>query len=155
MIESFTNLYKFPILEIVTLHTRGKPNKIIRIDTGIQITKITMKEAETVDKYLARARTLFKAKLKYTSQWNTQYYKSDMWCIVHGLRLTNLKNSMQKKICKYKSYKQCFDAIKEAWEQTHYMDDDYPEQTQRVYEVSKIQEWDKTTLDKNMLSKQK
>ena len=110
-IESFTNLYRILELKIVTLQTRGKPNKIIthaieddpkaswpiikrklisnyrvtksRIDTGIQITKMTMKEGETVGEYLARARTLFKAKLKYTSQWNTEYDESDMWYVVH------------------------------------------------------------------------
>ena len=76
---------------------------------------MAMKEGETVGEYLARARTLFKAKLKFASQWNTEYDESDMWYVIHGLRLTNLKNFMLKKLCKYKSYKQCFNAIEEAW----------------------------------------
>ena len=43
-----------------------------RIDTGIQITKMAMKEGKTIGEYLARTRTLFEAKLKFASQWNTE-----------------------------------------------------------------------------------
>ena len=74
--------------------------------------------------------------------------ESDMWYVVHRLRLMfNPKNFMLKKICKYNSYKQCFDTIEEAWEETHYMDDDYMEQAQSTNEINKIQECDETTLD--------
>ena len=123
-IESVTNIYNIPKIQIVLLHTRGKPHKIIthvieddpeagwegikrkltsnygatksRMDTGIQLKNMSMKEGETLGEYLARARTLFKAKLKLDTQWNEEYNPSDMWYIVNGLTLTNLKNHISK-----------------------------------------------------------
>ena len=90
-IKSVANLYNIPDIQIVLLQTRGKPHEITmhiidnnpevgwegvkrkltsnygatksRIDSGIQLKNISMKENETVSEYLARARTLFKPKL--------------------------------------------------------------------------------------------
>ena len=91
-IESVMNIYNIPKIQIVLLRTRRKPHEIIthvieddpeagwegikrkltsnygatksRMDAGIQLKNMAMKEGETLGKYLARARTLFKAKLK-------------------------------------------------------------------------------------------
>ena len=63
-----------------------------------------------------------------------------MWYVVNGLKLTNLKNHISKKLNNYKSYKQCFNHIEEEWEKTHYMDSEYADQIQNSNEVSKIQE---------------
>ena len=90
-IKSVASLYNIPKIQIVLLQTRGKPHEIItqviednpeagwegvkrkltsnygatksRIDAAIQLKNIAMKENETVGEYLARARTLLKAKL--------------------------------------------------------------------------------------------
>ena len=115
------------------------------MDAGIQLKNMTMKENETLGEYLARARTLFKAKLKLDMQWDEEYDPSDMWYIVNGLTLTHLKNRISKKLNTYKSYKQCFDHIKEEWQKTHYLDGEYTSQTSS--EVNKIQEWEETTDD--------
>ena len=87
-----------------------------RMDAGIQLKNMAMKENETLGEYLARARTLFKAKLKLDTQWDEEYDPSDMWYVVNGLTLTHLKNCISKKLNTYKSYKQCFDHIEEEWE---------------------------------------
>ena len=131
-IESITNLYQILEVQIVSLQTRGKLHEIIthileddteagwtgikrkltsnyrtmksRKDAGIQFKNISMKESKTVGEYLARARTLFKAKLRYTAQWTTEYDPSDMWNVINGLRPINLKTYILKKIANYKSY---------------------------------------------------
>ena len=172
-IETVANIYNIPEIQMVLLHTRGKPHEIIthvieddpaagwegikrklttnygatksRMDTGIQLKNMAMKENETLGKYLARARTLFKAKLKLDTQWDEEYDPSDMWYVVNGLTLTNLKNRINKKLNTYKSYKQCFDHIEEEWEKTHYLDGKYTNQTSS--EVNKIQEWEETPTE--------
>ena len=105
-IETVANIYNIPEIQIVLLRTRGKPHEIIthvieddpaagwegikrkltsnysatksRMDTGIQLKNMAMKENETLGEYLARARTLFKAKLKLDTQWDEEYDPSDM-----------------------------------------------------------------------------
>ena len=95
MIKSVASLYNIPKIQIVLLRTRGKSHKIImhvieddleagwegvkrkltssysitknRIDAGIQLKNSFKKENKTVSKYLAKARTLFKAKLRYAT----------------------------------------------------------------------------------------
>ena len=174
-IESVANIYNIPEIQMVLLHTRGKPHKIIthvieddptagwegtkrkltsnysmtksRMDTGIQLKNMAMKEGETLGEYLARARTLFKAKLKLDTQWDEEYNPSDMWYIVNRLTLTNLKNHISKKLSTYKSYKQCFDHIEEEWEKTHYLDGEYTNQAQNSSEVNEIQEFKETPTD--------
>ena len=141
-IESVANIYNIPEIQMVLLCTRGKPHEIIthviednpaagwegikrkltsnygttksRMDAGIQLKNMAMKENKTLAEYLARARTLFKAKLKVDTQWDKEYDPSDMWYIVNRLTLTNLKNHISKKLSTYKSYKQCFDHIEEV-----------------------------------------
>ena len=157
------------------LCTRGKPHEIIthvieddpeagwegikrkltsnygatksRMDAGIQLKNMSMKEDETLGEYLARARTLFKAKLKLDTQWNEEYDPSNMWYVVNGLTLTNLKNHISKKLSTYKSYKQCFNHIEEEWQKTHYLDGEYTSQTQNSSKVNEIQEWEETPTD--------
>ena len=172
-IETVVNIYNIPKIQMVLLHTRGKPHEIIthvieddpaaswkgikrkltsnygatksRMDAGIQLKNMAMKENETLGEYLARARTLFKAKLKLDTQWDEEYNPSDMWYIVNGLTLTNLKSRISKNLNTYKSYKQCFDHIEEEWEKTHYLDGEYTNQTSS--EVNEIQEWEETPTD--------
>ena len=155
-IETVANIYNIPEIQMVLLHTRGKSHEIIthgieddpavgwegikrkltsnysatksRMDVGIQLKNMAMKENETLGEYLARARTLFKAKLKLDMQWDEEYDPSDMWYVVNGLTLTHLKNCINKKLNTYKSYKQCFDHIEEEWEKTHYLDGEYTNQ---------------------------
>ena len=52
-----------------------------------------------------------------------------------------------KKSHQQKSYKQCFNHIKEEWEKTHYLDGEYTSQNQNSSEVNKIQEWEETPTD--------
>ena len=80
-IETIANIYSIPEIQMVLLHTRGKPNKIIthaieddpaagwegikkkltsnygatksRMDAGIQLKNMSMKEGETLGEYLA------------------------------------------------------------------------------------------------------
>ena len=172
-IETVVNIYNIPEIQMVLLRTRGKPHEIIthvieddpatdwegikrkltsnygatksRMDTGIQLKNMAMKENETLGEYLARARTLFKAKLKLDMQWDEEYDPPDMWYVVNGLTLTHLKNRISKKLNTYKSYKQCFDHIEEEWEKTHYLDGEYTNQTSS--EVNEIQEWEETPTD--------
>ena len=61
-----------------------------------------------------------------------------MWYIIKALRQSNLRGYILRKLYYYKSYKECFDAIEEAWEQTYYMNDDYTEKMQSASEVN----WD-------------
>ena len=173
-IESVTNIYNIPEIQIVLLCTRGKPHEIIthvieddpaagwegikrkltsnydatksRMDAGIQLKNMSVKEGETLGEYLARARTLFKAKLKLDTQWNEEYDPSDMWYIVNRLTFTNIYH-ISKKLSTYKSYKQCFDHIEEEWEKTHYLDGEYTNQAQNSSEVNEIQEWEETPTD--------
>ena len=172
-IETVANIYNIPEIQMVLLRTRGKPHKIIthiieddpaagwegikrkltsnygatksRMDAGIQLKNMSMKEGETLGEYLARARTLFKAKQKVGTEWDEEYDPSDMWYVVNGLTLTNLKNRISKKLNTYKSYKQCFDHIEEEWKKTHYLDGEYTNQTSS--EVNEIQEWQETPTD--------
>ena len=172
-IETVANIYNIPEIQMVLLRTRGKPHEIIthvieddpaagwegikrkltsnygatksRMDAGIQLKNMAMKENETLGEYLARARTLFKAKLKLDTQWDEEYDPFDMWYIVNGLTLTHVKNRISKKLNTYKSYKQCFDHIEEEWEKTHYLDGEYTNQTSS--EVNEIQEWEETPTD--------
>ena len=174
-IESVARIYNIPEIQIVLLRTRSKPHKITthiiednpeadwegvkrkltsnygvtksRMDTGIQLKNISMKEGKTLGEYLARARTLFKAKLRFASQWNKEYDLSDMWYVMNGLTLTNLKNHISKKLSNYKTYKQCFDYIEEEWQKTHYLDGEYTSQTQNSTEGNEILEWEETPAD--------
>ena len=70
-----------------------------------------------------------------------------MWYVVNGLTLTNLKNHISKKLSSYKTYKQCFNHIKEEWEKTHYLDGEYTSQAQNSSEVNKRLEWEETPAD--------
>ena len=172
-IETVVNIYSIPEIQMVLLRTRGKSHEVIthvieddpaagwegikrkltsnygatksRMDAGIQLKNMTMKENETLGEYLARARTLFKAKLKLDTQWDEEYDPSDMWYIMNGLTLTHLKNRISKKLNIYKSYKQCFDHIEEEWQKTHYLDGEYTNQTSS--KVNEIQEWEETPTD--------
>ena len=174
-IKSVASLYHIPEIQIVSLCTRGNPNKIIthtieddteanwanikrklinnyrptnsRIDAGRQLAKIARKENETVGEYLARARTLFKTKLRSVTQWSTEYDPSDMYKVVDGLKSTGLRRHILKRIEDYKSYKQCFDHIESQWEKTHYLDNNHIEQSQSNNEVNEIDEWDDTLME--------
>ena len=121
-IESFSKLYNTREFKIVMLQTRGKRHEIIgcalednpdvdwatikkkltsnygstksRIDASLQFKQLVMTDSETVGNYLARASTLFKTKLRYAAQWNTEYDKSNIYYVVHSLKPLNLRKKI-------------------------------------------------------------
>ena len=68
----------------------------------------------------------------------TKYNESNIYCVVHGLKPVNLRKKIFNRICYYKSYKECFDNIEEAWEQFYSMDDNYTDKAKSSMEVNKI-----------------
>ena len=72
-----------------------------------------MTDDETVGKYLARARTLLKTKLRTTTQWDMEYNESNAFYVYKGLKPQKLKNKTLNKISLHKSYKECFNSIEE------------------------------------------
>ena len=64
-----------------------------------------------------------------------------------GLRPQKLKNKTPNKVSLHKSHKECFDSIKEMWEQCYYMQDNYTEKPKTTTEISEIQAWSDVTLD--------
>ena len=55
-----------------------------------------MTDNETVGEYLARARTLFKAKLRYAAQWNTEYNESNIYYVIQSQAIELEEENLQQ-----------------------------------------------------------
>ena len=87
-----------------------------------------MNNDETVGEYLARARTLIKSKIKCGAMWHSEFDKVDAYHVCNGLLKTGLKSRILRGVSQFKSYKGFFDHIKDKWEQSYFMEDDFTEQ---------------------------
>ena len=122
MINSYATMYSIQRVNLVMLRTRGKAHEIIshavaedpdvewstiskklisnygtikgNIEASVKITKLQMKEEETLGEYLAQARTLIKTKLKHPSQWHTEYNDTDAFHMCNRLNKPRLKYHM-------------------------------------------------------------
>ena len=113
------------------------------------MSKFSMTSEETVGEYLTRARTLVKSKIN-TGIWNSEFDKADMYHICNRLLKTELKSRMLRKVSKFKTYKEFFNNIKDEWEQSYFMEDDFTgkeETKSAAAEVDKIFTWNKATPD--------
>ena len=81
-----------------------------------------MNSEETVGKYLARAKTLVKSKLKDATAWHHDIDKAD---ICNGIIKTGLKSRMLRRLSQFKSYKDLFNNIEEEWDRSYFMEDEF------------------------------
>ena len=84
-----------------------------------------MNSEETVGKYLVRAKTLVKSKLKDTTAWHHDIDKADAYHVCNGIIKTGLKFRMLRRIFQFKTYKDLFNNIEEEWDQSYFMEDDF------------------------------
>ena len=59
---------------------------------------------ETVGKYLARAKTLVKSKLKDATSWHHDIDEADAYHVCNGLIKTGLKFRMFRRVSQFKTY---------------------------------------------------
>ena len=120
------------------------------IEASVKISKLSMNSEETVGKYLARAKTLVKSKLKDATAWHHDIDKADAYHICNGIIKTGLKSRMLRRLSQFKSYKDLFNNIEEEWDQSYFMEDDFASKEDTpntATEVNKINTWKKTTMD--------
>ena len=84
-----------------------------------------MNSKETVGKYLARAKTLVKSKLKDATAWHHDIDKADAYHRCNGIIKTGLKSRMLRRLSQFKSYKDLFNNIEEEWDWSYFMEDDF------------------------------
>ena len=75
-----------------------------------------MNSEETVGKYLTRAKTLVKSKLKDARSWHQDIDEADAYHVCNGLIRTGLKSRMLMRVSQFKTYKDLFNNIEEEWE---------------------------------------
>ena len=75
-----------------------------------------MNSKETVDEYLARAKTLVKWKIKDATSWNSDIDEADVYHICNGLLKAGLKSRMLQRVSQFKTYKELFNNIEDEWE---------------------------------------
>ena len=83
-----------------------------------------MSRDETVGEYLMRARTL----IKNSSMWHTEFEEEDSYHVCNGLLKTGPKSRILRRVSQIQSYKNFFDHIKDEWEQSYFMEDNFAEQ---------------------------
>ena len=100
-IESYSTMYRICKTDLVLLRSRGKVHEIIvedadmewsvikkkltsnyrskrsGIKASVKISKLSMNSKETVGKYLTRAKTLVKSKIKDATSWNSDIDEAD------------------------------------------------------------------------------
>ena len=81
----------------------------------MKISKLSMTSEETVGKYLARARTLVKSKIKNIAMWHSDFDDADAYHVCTRLLKTGLKSRMLRRVSKFKTYKQFFNNIEDDW----------------------------------------
>ena len=121
-IESYSTMYRIHKTDLVLLHSRGKVHEIIHhaiaedadvewsvikkkltsnygstrsgIKASVKISKLSINSEETVGKYLARAKTLVKLKIKDAISWNSDIDEADMYHVCNRLLKAGLKSRM-------------------------------------------------------------
>ena len=78
-----------------------------------------------VGKYLTRAKTLIKSKLKDATAWHHNIDEADAYHVCNGIIRTGLKSRMLRRLSQFKSYKDLFNNIEEEWEWSYFMEDDF------------------------------
>ena len=109
MIESYSTMYRICKTDLVMLRSTGKVHEIIHralqqdadiersvikrkftsnygstrsgIEESLKISKLTMNGKETVGKYLTRAKTLVKSKIKDSTSWHRDIDEADAYHI--------------------------------------------------------------------------
>ena len=140
-IESYSTMYRICKTDLVMMQARGKVHKIIHhmlqedtdvewsvfkrkltsnygstrsgIEASVKISKLSMNSEETVGKYLARAKTLVKSKLKDATAWHHDIDEADTYHVCNGIIQTGLKSRMLRRLSQFKSYKDLFNNIEE------------------------------------------
>ena len=123
------------------------------IEASVKILKLSMNSEETVGKYLTRAKTLVKSKIKDATSWNSDIDEADAYHICNGLLKAGLKSRMLRRVSQFKTYKELFNNIEDEWERSYFMEDDFAgkEDTPSVAaEVDEIYAWNETTTDDPM-----
>ena len=131
-IESYSTMYRIRKMDLVIMRARGKVHEIIHhslqedtdiewsaikrkltsnyrstrngIEASVKISKLSMNSEETVGKYLARAKTLVKSKLKDATAWHHDIDKADTYHVCNGIIKTGLKSRMLRRVSQFKSY---------------------------------------------------
>ena len=178
IIESYSTMYRICKTDLVMLQSRGKVHEIIHhalqedtdvewavikrkltsnyastrsgIEASVKISKLTMNSKETVGKYLARAKTLVKSKLKDATSWHRDIDEADAYHVCNGLIRTGLKSRMLRRVSQFKTYKDLFNNIEEEGERSYFMEDDFAgkeDTSTTATEVDKINAWNETTTD--------
>ena len=109
-----------------------------------------MNSEETVGKYLTRAKTLVKLKLKDATAWHHDIDKADAYHICNGLIKTGLKSRMLRRVSQFKTYKDLFNNIEDEWEWSYFMEDDFAgkeDTPTTATEVDEINAWNEATTD--------
>ena len=148
-IESYSTMYRICKTDLVLLHSRGKVHEIIHhtivedtdmewsvikkkltsnygstrsgIEASVKISKLSVNSEETVGKYLTRAKTLVKSKIKDATSWNLDIDEADTYHVCNGLLKAGLKSRMLRRVSQFKTYKELFNNIEDEWEQSSLM----------------------------------
>ena len=177
-IELYSTMYRICKTDLVMLRSRGKVHEIIHhalqedanvewsvikrkltsnygstrsgIEASVKISKLPMNSEETVGKYLVRAKTLVKSKLKDSLSWHHDIDEADAYHVCNGLTKTGLKSRMLRRVSQFKTYKDLFNNIEDEWDQSYFMEDDFTSKEDTpttATEVDEINTWNKTTTD--------
>ena len=177
-IESYSTMYRICKTDLVMMRARGKVHEIIHhalqedadiewsvikrkltsnygstrsgIEASVKISKLSMNSEETVGKYLTRAKTLVKSKLKDATAWHHDIDEADAYHVCNGIIKTGLKSRMFRRLSQFKSYKDLFNNIEEEWDRSYFMEDDFASKEDNpntATEVDEINTWNETTMD--------
>ena len=84
--------------------TSNYGSTISGIEASVKISKLSMNSKETVGKYLARAKTLVKSKIKDATSWNSDIDEADTYHVCNGLLKAGLKSRMLQRVSQFKTY---------------------------------------------------
>ena len=182
--EPYSTMYRVHEADLVLLRSRGKAHEIIshaiaedldvewsdikrklmsnygstqsRIEASVKISKLSMSSDETVGEYLTGARTLIKSKIKNIAMWHTEFDEADAYHMCNRLLKTGLKSRILRRVSQFKTYTNFFDHIKDKWERSYFMEDDFAEQNNtqsttaevdKIYTLNKAIPVDQTEAD--------
>ena len=119
-------------------------------EASAKISKLSVNSEETVGKYLTRAKSLVKSKLKDATAWHHDIDEADTYNVCNGIIRTGLKSRILRRLSQFKSYKDLFNNIEEEWDQSYFMEDDFTRKEDTpntATEVNEINTWNNTTTD--------
>ena len=177
-IESYSTMYRIWKTDLIMMQARGKVHEIIHhalqedaniewsaikkkfmsnykstqsgIKASVKISKLSMNSEETVGKYLVRAETLVKSKLKDATAWHHDIDKVDAYHVCNGIIKTGLKSRMLRRLSQFKTYKDLFHNIEEEWERCYFMEDDFTSKEDApttATDIDEINTWTETAAD--------